>query len=359
MSNQQADINVQEDALAGTAGTIKMEQGFCLDPTTPAGNQFTPQFGSLVQIATDTNTTPFNYNHHIGIDYTPQTFGGSITPLLCQQSFLESCPANFKLQGNGQWEVIDLPIDHQKVLGDLNNGNGNKTSQQQKQIKSEIASIEAQYFNALASKENGIQLIINYLLAKPNKSGNDYIKLSEAHIINSNYVEAQHILATINEEKLASQIAYLQSYLTYKQANKTWFDLNSIEQQGLRNSLGNNANLTSSYNYNIHRLINNKSIKYRIPEARNSRNNMRKSIVKIADNSYISIYPNPSMGSFTIQAYNPINNFTKVIISDISGKKVFEQDVQVGLKSIAVNHNLKTGIYFVRVASSTLKLIVN
>jgi hypothetical protein len=365
-NNLNADISVEEDYLAGTTGTIKMEQGVCFgnDPTTPAGNQFTPQFGSLVHIATDANTTPFNYNHHTGVNYTPQTLGANATPIPCQQSFTSgSCPFNYPpLSNGGGFEYTDPNPQNQKTMADnitaLLIDYNIKTPAQKKQIQSEIAALEAKYFDNLARSENGMQQIINYLIAKPHKTSNDNMKLTEAYIANKNNANALSLLNSITDQKLQSKKGLIQKYIELQQQNKTWFSLNKSELQAIKNASVNYASPIANNNYNIHKLVSEKSVKYRIPEfAENA--NYRVTNTQTIDGNYITVSPNPNKNNFTLTLSAGMAVPAKIVITDVSGKIVLEQVVSEESKFIDVNHNLVMGVYFVQVGKHIVKLLVN
>jgi hypothetical protein len=365
MSNQQADISVQEDALAGTAGTIKMEQGICdLTATSPAGNQFTPQFGSLVQIATDANTTPFNYNHHIGVNYTPQTFGSNVAPLPCGvPPNAGTCVANFPLLSNGGgFEYTDPNPQNQKRMADnitaLLADYDIKTSTQKKQIQSEIASLEARYFNGLASMENGMQQIVDYLIAKSHKTSNDSMKLAEAFVANKNNETALNLLNIITDQKLQSKKVLIQKYIELQQQHKTWFSLNKSELQGIKNASLNYASPVANNNYNIYKLVSGKSVKFRTPITQVSSNN-RISKTKTVEGNYITLSPNPNKNNFIIRLSKGMPIPNKIVITDVSGKIVLEQLVNDESTFIDVNHNLVMGVYFVQVGMDIVKLLVN
>lgn len=71
----------------------------------------------------------------------------------------------------------------------------------------------------------------------------------------------------------------------------------------------------------------------------------------------LSLYPNPVAEKFNLEAGETIS---KIVIYDLTGKKVFEQSIQANVTTISVDH-LTKGIYTLQVfgaqKSNTLRFI--
>jgi Secretion system C-terminal sorting domain len=80
----------------------------------------------------------------------------------------------------------------------------------------------------------------------------------------------------------------------------------------------------------------------------------------VNDDAGINIYPNPSSGSFTLQAINQPFNNAAVTISNMLGEKIYSS--VINSKSSIINFDVPNGIYFVQLKSvdrvATRKLIV-
>jgi len=76
----------------------------------------------------------------------------------------------------------------------------------------------------------------------------------------------------------------------------------------------------------------------------------------------MAVYPNPSEGNFTIQSKEYLQN-SRVYISDITGKIVFEKYYSDKLKRVELNLGLPPGIYFIRIKNNNFwhvkKLIIH
>jgi len=83
------------------------------------------------------------------------------------------------------------------------------------------------------------------------------------------------------------------------------------------------------------------------------------SISKIADEYEISIFPNPSNGSFYISGDEEFaNNFSVNILNNV-GQIVYQTKLIAGSRNAAIETNLKPGIYFVSVTNTDLKKHIN
>ena len=74
----------------------------------------------------------------------------------------------------------------------------------------------------------------------------------------------------------------------------------------------------------------------------------------------IQVYPNPNEGKFTIQINSLISTTLKYRISDLQGKIVVENKVNLlkGINKLEINENITTGFYFVEMANERIKIIV-
>jgi phosphatidylserine/phosphatidylglycerophosphate/cardiolipin synthase-like enzyme len=74
----------------------------------------------------------------------------------------------------------------------------------------------------------------------------------------------------------------------------------------------------------------------------------------------IQVYPNPNEGKFTIQINSLISTTLKYRISDLQGKIVVENKVNLlkGMNKLEINENITTGFYFVEMANERIKIIV-
>jgi phosphatidylserine/phosphatidylglycerophosphate/cardiolipin synthase-like enzyme len=74
----------------------------------------------------------------------------------------------------------------------------------------------------------------------------------------------------------------------------------------------------------------------------------------------IQVYPNPNEGKFTIQINSLISTTLKYRISDLQGKIVVEDKVNLlkGMNKLEINENITTGFYFVEMANERIKIIV-
>ena len=74
----------------------------------------------------------------------------------------------------------------------------------------------------------------------------------------------------------------------------------------------------------------------------------------------IQVYPNPNEGKFTIQINSLISTTLKYRISDLQGKIVVEDKVNLlkGMNKLVINENITTGFYFVEMANERIKIIV-
>lgn len=74
----------------------------------------------------------------------------------------------------------------------------------------------------------------------------------------------------------------------------------------------------------------------------------------------IQVYPNPNEGKFTIQISSLISTTLKYRISNLQGKIVVENKVNLlkGMNKLEINENITTGFYFVEMANERIKIIV-
>jgi len=78
-------------------------------------------------------------------------------------------------------------------------------------------------------------------------------------------------------------------------------------------------------------------------------------ISKIADKDEISIFPNPSNGSFYVSGEEEFaNNFSVNILNNV-GQIVYQTQLIAGSRNAAIETNLEPGIYFITVTNSDLK----
>lgn len=75
----------------------------------------------------------------------------------------------------------------------------------------------------------------------------------------------------------------------------------------------------------------------------------------IANTKEISIYPNPSKGTFTITSEKPIG---KYVIRDLSGKLIHQETTEKDIATVDIVDQ-PSGMYFVYVGNTVLKLIKN
>jgi len=67
---------------------------------------------------------------------------------------------------------------------------------------------------------------------------------------------------------------------------------------------------------------------------------------------YLEIKPNPSSQNITVSLINSKDGIQNVILFDVNGKIVFEQEVKTNSKSLVLDIQLlRDGFYFVRVAN--------
>ncbi len=77
------------------------------------------------------------------------------------------------------------------------------------------------------------------------------------------------------------------------------------------------------------------------------------SIQNIKENPWLALVPNPAKTSVQITINKPISGNTKLIISDVIGRKISEKDVHNGQNTIAFDlTSFKNGLYFVTLTSS-------
>ncbi|OQA12135.1 MAG: Arylsulfatase precursor [Bacteroidetes bacterium ADurb.Bin397] len=67
----------------------------------------------------------------------------------------------------------------------------------------------------------------------------------------------------------------------------------------------------------------------------------------------IHVFPNPFDASITISIPSNAGNYSKVVISTISGQKVFEKINETGFSTIEIKSDLPSGIYFMEVITIT------
>jgi len=73
-----------------------------------------------------------------------------------------------------------------------------------------------------------------------------------------------------------------------------------------------------------------------------------------AERNGISIYPNPSNGTYTLE----LADERRVVINELSGKRVFEQKMPAGKQLLDLSH-LSKGLYLLRInGAKTEKLII-
>lgn len=70
---------------------------------------------------------------------------------------------------------------------------------------------------------------------------------------------------------------------------------------------------------------------------------------------YIKVFPNPSSDKINLQWET--GTFEKIELIDLQGKKVYEQTIQKGSKSIELNHNLSDKIYFARLIQGNKAIV--
>ncbi|MDA9898378.1 phospholipase D-like domain-containing protein, partial [Flavobacteriales bacterium] len=77
-------------------------------------------------------------------------------------------------------------------------------------------------------------------------------------------------------------------------------------------------------------------------------------------NSDIQVYPNPNKGTFTLQIVGLQSSTTDYTITDIQGKIVVKETINVmkGMNTIEVNEAIKSGFYFVEIGKQRIKIIV-
>jgi len=77
------------------------------------------------------------------------------------------------------------------------------------------------------------------------------------------------------------------------------------------------------------------------------------SISQLPNNAKLSIYPNPTKGKFTIQNINTTQNMVNVIIMDITGKLVLNEQLILNNKQLTIDlANKPAGIYFIGINSA-------
>lgn len=83
-------------------------------------------------------------------------------------------------------------------------------------------------------------------------------------------------------------------------------------------------------------------------------------IEELGNETFVNIAPNPTNGQFTVQVANAPNNINNnLLITDITGKIVYQAIVN-NAASITVNtRNWTAGIYLLNVAGTTQKIVVN
>jgi hypothetical protein len=77
-------------------------------------------------------------------------------------------------------------------------------------------------------------------------------------------------------------------------------------------------------------------------------------------NSDIQVYPNPNKGTFTLQIVGLQSSTKDYTITDIQGKIVVKETINVmkGMNTIEVNEAIKSGFYFVEIGKQRIKIIV-
>jgi hypothetical protein len=74
------------------------------------------------------------------------------------------------------------------------------------------------------------------------------------------------------------------------------------------------------------------------------------------DQRKIIIYPNPAQNFFNISIEEPTMEPNSISIIDLSGKIVFEEPFNPGIKNVQIPDNLTSGIYIVELKSGTITL---
>ena len=76
----------------------------------------------------------------------------------------------------------------------------------------------------------------------------------------------------------------------------------------------------------------------------------------IENSNEISIFPNPSNGSFNVEALNAISENVLIEVFDMLGSRCYSKE-QAGFKQIQISlENVNKGVFFVKVTSANKSL---
>ena len=78
---------------------------------------------------------------------------------------------------------------------------------------------------------------------------------------------------------------------------------------------------------------------------------------EIINNIHLTIYPNPSQGEFVYMELKSSEDISELIVTDITGKVVHQQNLQADdyYSTVRFNEKLNSGFYFVTVISGSQK----
>jgi hypothetical protein len=316
-NNTNTDISLEEDAQFSISGNIKLFQGSCGTPSSPAGNVFTQTTG-ILHLGNTTNTAAYEYRHHSSPTIVvPSNIGNVVTPIPCISSFyneLASCPINFKNKSlllevydkgiTTPIKISDLPIKYGIICGGSGNGDDADT-------KSDLDGIEAQLlYNEYAL--GNIGAVLSYWQSKPCKTIQDNLALVNAYVINNNLISAQQELNNINttNNDYLAQITMLSKQIQLLTNNQTWHDADEDFKDLITDYAGKEDGQYCTIAQNILRINNATYYNYRIPNAVvNSSRVAQKNVLTINNVATTTkLYPNPSNGEFTLEFNNVINN---------------------------------------------------
>ena len=82
--------------------------------------------------------------------------------------------------------------------------------------------------------------------------------------------------------------------------------------------------------------------------------------IKEAESTQYTLYPNPNMGSFSVEFYSKNSTVTVYQIVDTQGRVIVKKELSIseGLNSYNLDHDLGVGLYFLEIDNQQIKIIV-
>lgn len=232
---------------------------------------------------------------------------GTETGLLAYYDFNQGIPA-----GNNSTETILLDRTSNGLDGQLNNFALNGSFSNWVEFKCDVNAplpLSISYFNGICKNQ---QVILNW--------------------------------QTVSEQD--NQVFYIEQKLLNE-----WSVVEVIEGKGTSENITNytftdNSKTNEALYYRLKQLNWGRSFEY-----------TDIAIVECADAStpFFTIYPNPSNGQITIMLDQEIN--VPIHVFDLLGRKVFEQYISQQ-KYVELNMDVKTGIYFLKIKDSLIKVVI-